>query len=99
MQSYNNCAYMHGYCSNCAFMHNFTPTDVGFFFVKMCKITYFLYFARLWLLLYPFISFSMSKKNIYIYIYIYQSIRILRFGNLEAGGRLRKIITYQTQRH
>ena len=29
----------------------------------------------------------------------YQSTRILRFGKLEAEGGLRKIITYQTQRH
>ena len=28
-----------------------------------------------------------------------QSTRILRFGKLEAEGGLRKIITYQTQRH
>ena len=27
-------------------MYNFTPTDVGIFLVKMCKISYFLYFAR-----------------------------------------------------
>ena len=37
---------MHSYCSTCAFMYNFTPTDVGIFLVKMCKISYFLYFAR-----------------------------------------------------
>ena len=36
---------MHGYCSTCAFMHNFTPTDVGVFFVKMCISQYFFYFA------------------------------------------------------
>ena len=38
---------MHGYCSTCAFIHNCTPIDVGVFFTKMCKISYFLYFARL----------------------------------------------------
>ena len=38
---------MHGYCSTYAFMHNFTPTDVGVFLVKMYKMSYFLYFARL----------------------------------------------------
>ena len=37
---------MHGYCSICAFMHNFTLIDMGVFFVKMCKISYFLYFVR-----------------------------------------------------
>ena len=37
---------MHGYCNTCAFMYNFTPIDVSVFLVKMCKISYFLYFAR-----------------------------------------------------
>ena len=36
---------MHGYYSTYAFMHNFTPTDVGVFFVRMCKMKGFLYFA------------------------------------------------------
>ena len=39
--------HMHGYCSNCAFMHIFTPTDVDFFWVKMCKMKGFLHFTRL----------------------------------------------------
>ena len=43
--SYNNRAYMHGYCSTCAFMHNFTSTDVSFFLVKMCISRHFFYFA------------------------------------------------------
>ena len=38
---------MHGYCCTCAFMHNFTPTNVGIFFVKMCKMKGILYFATL----------------------------------------------------
>ena len=29
---------MHSYYSNCAFMYNFTPTDVGVFFIKMYKM-------------------------------------------------------------
>ena len=37
---------MHGYCSTCAFMHNFTLIDASVILVKMCKISYFLYFAR-----------------------------------------------------
>ena len=37
---------MHGYYSTCAFMHNFTPIDVNVILVKMCKISYFLYFAK-----------------------------------------------------
>ena len=28
-----------------ALMHNFTPTDVGVFLVRMCKMKGFLYFA------------------------------------------------------
>ena len=40
-------AYMHNYYSSCAFMHNFTPNDVGVFLVKICKMSCFLYFARL----------------------------------------------------
>ena len=32
---------------HCAFMHNFTPTDVSFFVVKMCKMKCFLYFTKL----------------------------------------------------
>ena len=44
---YNNCVYMHGYFSSFAFLYNFTLIDVSFFFwVKMCKMDYFLYFAR-----------------------------------------------------
>ena len=38
---------MHGYYSTCAFMHNFTPTDVGVFWIKTCKMRSFFYFARL----------------------------------------------------
>ena len=37
---------MHGYCNTCAFMYNFTPIYVSVFLVKMCKISYCLYFAR-----------------------------------------------------
>ena len=44
--SYGNHAYMQGYCSICVFMYNFTPTDVGDFLLKMCKMDYFLYFVR-----------------------------------------------------
>ena len=32
---------MHGYCSNYVFMHIFTPTNVGVFLVKMCKMNDF----------------------------------------------------------
>ena len=52
MQSYSNYAYMHGYYNIFAFMHNFTPTDMRIFYfyfymyIKMCKVNYFLYFAR-----------------------------------------------------
>ena len=47
MQSYSNRVYMHGYYNIFAFMHNFTPTNMGvFFIIKMCKMNYFLYFAR-----------------------------------------------------
>ena len=28
-------------------LHNFTSIDVGVFWIKMCKKSYFLYFARL----------------------------------------------------
>ena len=27
---------MHNYCSTCAFMHNFTPIDMGVFFLSKC---------------------------------------------------------------
>ena len=37
---------MHDYYNTCAFIYNFTPTDVGIFFLKMCKMNY-LYFAKL----------------------------------------------------
>ena len=44
---YNNRVYMHGYFSSFAFLYTFTLIDVSFFFwVKMCKMDYFLYFAR-----------------------------------------------------
>ena len=48
MQSYSNCAYMHGYCSIFVYMHNFASIDMSVFVVvKMCKINtfFFLYFA------------------------------------------------------
>ena len=45
--SYSNRAYMHDYYNTCAFMHNFTSTNVGVFLLKICKMDYFLYFARL----------------------------------------------------
>ena len=35
---------MHSYCSNGAFMHIFTPTNVGVFLVKMCKMKDFFFF-------------------------------------------------------
>ena len=42
MQSYNNSAYMYGYCSTFVYMHNFTSTNMGvFFLLKMCKLTAF----------------------------------------------------------
>ena len=44
---YKELQYMNSYYNFCAFMYNFTPIDVGVFFIKMCKITYFLYLARL----------------------------------------------------
>ena len=46
-KSYNNWVCIHGYYSSCIFMHNFTPTDVGVFWMKMCKKSCFLYFAKL----------------------------------------------------
>ena len=44
--SYSDGAYMHGHCSICIIMHNFTPTDVGVFLAKMCKMKEFLYYRR-----------------------------------------------------
>ena len=41
MQSYGNCAYMHGYCSIFVYMHNFTSTDAGVFYLKCAKLTRF----------------------------------------------------------
>ena len=38
---------MHGYCSNFVFIHKFTPTDVGDFLLKLCKISYFFHFTHL----------------------------------------------------
>ena len=40
---------VHGYCCNCAEMHNFTPTDVGVFSLKLCKISHFFHFAQLYI--------------------------------------------------
>ena len=31
----------------CILLHNFTPTDMGVFWIKMCKKSCFLYFAKL----------------------------------------------------
>ena len=42
---YYNLTYMHSYCSNCTFMHNFTPTNVGIFLIKICKIKEFFIFV------------------------------------------------------
>ena len=39
--------YMHGYYNTCASIHNFIPNDVSVFWVTICKIKWFLYFARL----------------------------------------------------
>ena len=48
MQSYSNCAYMHGYCSIFVYMHNFASTDMSVFVVvKMCKINTFFFFGIL----------------------------------------------------
>ena len=40
---------MHGYCSNCAFLHKFTPTDVGVFLLKLCKMSTFFHFAQFYI--------------------------------------------------
>ena len=45
-KSYSNRVYMHSYCSNGAYLHTFTLTDVGIFWVIMCKMMQFLYYAR-----------------------------------------------------
>ena len=33
------------------YLHTYTSNDVGVFWVKICKIEHFLYFANMWLLL------------------------------------------------
>ena len=47
IESYRNCAYMHGYCCTFTFMHNFTPIDMGVFWVKIYKMICFLYFGKI----------------------------------------------------
>ena len=41
-----NRAQMHDYCSTFVYMQNFASTNVGVFWVKICKINHFLYFAQ-----------------------------------------------------
>ena len=47
--SYNNGAYMHGYCSKCVNIHSFRRIDVEDFGGKMRKIGCFLYFANVYI--------------------------------------------------
>ena len=44
---YKELQYMNSYYNFCAFMYNFTPIDVGVFFIKLCKITYFFVFGKI----------------------------------------------------
>ena len=46
MQMNSNCVNIHNYCSNFGYLENFNLTDVEDFCGKMCKICYFLYFAK-----------------------------------------------------
>ena len=36
---------MHGYCSTFGYIQTYASTDMSVFFVKMCKINLFFYFA------------------------------------------------------
>ena len=42
-------------------MHNFTPTDVGVFLLKLCKISHFFHFAQL------YINWCNCSKIVWIY--------------------------------
>ena len=41
-------SYLHGYCSYHVYLHIFTPTNVGIFLLKMCKMGTFFYFKGLY---------------------------------------------------
>ena len=64
IHSYNNCADMYSYCNKCVNIHNFRMIDVRDFLSKICKIYYFLYFAK----------FYINALTI-LYIYIYTRAR------------------------
>ena len=68
--SYSDCAYMHGHCSICIIMHNFTPTDVGVFLVKMCKMKEFLYYRKV------STNWCGCSYNLQIAILYYQTTKI-----------------------
>ena len=66
--NYNNCADMYNYCNKCVNIHNFRMIDVRDFLSKICKIYYFLYFAK-------FYINALTILYIYIYIYIHTRAR------------------------
>ena len=48
-ERYSNCVNIHSYCSNFRYLDNFGLIDVEDFWSKMCKISYFLYFAKFYI--------------------------------------------------
>ena len=51
-ERYSNCVDIHSYCNNFGYLDNFNLIDVEDFWSKMCKISYFLYFAKFYIHLY-----------------------------------------------
>ena len=64
---------MHGYCSTCAFMHNFTPTNVGIFWVKMCKMKAFC-------ILQHFVSFFFFFENQFLQDFVWMLLDIFEMN-------------------
>ena len=64
---------MHGYCSKCVNIHSFRETDVEDFWGKMCKIGWFLHFAKFYTSTDVDALSMLTKTNTNVHVKFFQS--------------------------
>ena len=59
------------YHNNCAFMHKFTPTDMGVFLFKICKMSTFFPFCTIFIYFISKMLHINASKNVQRCVYLY----------------------------